>query len=70
MYCKFWAHQPTRRLVSPVLLKEFNGRWYILAVKPETGELRCFGLDRITDLVPISQSFTAPANFEAATYYE
>lgn len=69
-YCKFWEEQPTRRLVGPLLLKEFKGRWYVLAVKPETGELRCFGLDRITDLVPSPRSFTTPANFEAAAYYE
>ncbi|WP_035557659.1 helix-turn-helix transcriptional regulator [Hymenobacter sp. IS2118] len=69
-YCKFWEEQPTRRLVGPLLLKEFKGRWYVLAVKPETGELRCFGLDRITDLQPSARSFATPAGFEASTYYE
>ena len=69
-YCKFWEDEPTQRLVGPLLLKEFKGRWYVLAVKPETNELRCFGLDRITDLVPSPRSFIIPGSFEASTYYE
>ena len=69
-YCKFWEDEPTQRLVGPLLLKEFKGRWYVLAVKPETNELRCFGLDRITDLTPSPRSFTIPGSFEASTYYE
>ncbi|WP_345236821.1 WYL domain-containing protein [Hymenobacter saemangeumensis] len=68
-YCKFWEDQPTRRLVGPLLLKEFKGRWYLLATKPETGELRCFGLDRITDLEQSPHSFTHPITFDASAYY-
>ena len=45
-YRKFWEGQPTRRLVGPLLLKEFRGRWYVLSLIPESGELRCFGLDQ------------------------
>lgn len=69
-YCKFWEDQPTRRLVGPLLLKEFRGRWYLLALKPKTEELRCFGLDRITDLIRSPRTFAPPADFSPATYYE
>jgi predicted DNA-binding transcriptional regulator YafY len=68
-YCKFWEDQPTNRLVGPLLLKEFRGRWYVLALLPESGELRCFGLDRIADLSPSPRSFVPPASFDAAAYY-
>ena len=68
-YCKFWKDQPTSRLVGPLLLKEFRGRWYVLALIPESGELRCFGLDRIADLSPGPRSFVPPASFDAAAYY-
>ena len=36
---------------------------------PESGELRCFGLDRITDLSPSPRSFVPRASFDAAVYY-
>lgn len=68
-YRKFWESQPTRRLVGPLLLKEFRGRWYVLALIPESGELRCFGLDRLTDLSVTVRSFIPPAGFDAAAYY-
>ena len=68
-YCKFWEDQPTRRLVGPLLLKEFRGRWYVLALIFESGELRCFGLDRITDLSLSPRSFVPPPSFDAAAYY-
>lgn len=69
-YGKFWEDDATHREVGPLLLKEFRGRWYVLAVRPDTGALRCFGLDRITDLEPTNRTFMPPAGFDAAAYYE
>ena len=68
-YRKFWEGHPTRRLVGPLLLKEFRGRWYVLALIPESGKLRCFGLDRLTDLSITVRAFVPPASFDAAAYY-
>ena len=68
-YCKFWENQHTSRLVGPLLLKEFRGRWYVLALMFESGALRCFGLDRITDLTSSPRAFAPPASFDAAAYY-
>ncbi|SFQ48890.1 helix-turn-helix transcriptional regulator [Hymenobacter arizonensis] len=69
-YCKFWEDQPTRRVIGPLLLKEFRGRWYMVGVKANTKQLRCFGLDRISDLSVSNQLCTQPADFAAGTYYE
>ena len=68
-YCKSWENQHTSRLVGPLLLKEFRGRWYVLALMFESGALRCFGLDRITDLTSSPRAFAPPASFDAAAYY-
>ena len=46
-YHKFWDENPETRAVSPLLLKEFKGRWYLLAHDPARQGLRCFGLDRM-----------------------
>lgn len=46
---KFWDDDITERIVKPLGLKEFKGRWYLLA-KDETGEtIKTFGLDRILE---------------------
>lgn len=68
-YCKFCEDRPIRRLVGPLLLKEFRGRWYVPALLPESGDLRCFGLDRITDLSPRPRTFAPLAGFDAEAYY-
>jgi len=41
----------------------------VLALSPESGELRCFGLDRIANLSPSPRFFVPPASFDAAAYY-
>ncbi|GAA3969569.1 WYL domain-containing protein [Hymenobacter antarcticus] len=68
-YHKFWDEAPTARTVSPLLLKEFKGRWYLLAHDPARQGLRCFGLDRIRALESNTQSFESPADFAPDTYY-
>jgi proteasome accessory factor B len=68
-YHKFWEEAPTNRTVSPLLLKEFKGRWYLLAHEPARQGLRCFGLDRIRALESTALLFDAPAGFEPDTYY-
>ncbi|GAB3720328.1 WYL domain-containing protein [Hymenobacter agri] len=68
-YHKFWEEAPTNRTVSPLLLKEFKGRWYLLAHEPARQGLRCFGLDRIRALESTVLSFEPPADFEPNTYY-
>ncbi|GAB3879661.1 WYL domain-containing protein [Hymenobacter segetis] len=68
-YHKFWEEAPTHRTVSPLLLKEFKGRWYLLAHEPARQGLRCFGLDRIRALESTAHSFEPPADFEPDTYY-
>ena len=68
-YHKFWKEAPTNRTVSPLLLKEFKGRWYLLAHDPVRQGLRCFGLDRIRALESTALSFEPPVDFEPDTYY-
>lgn len=36
--------------ISPLLLKEFENRWYIIGVPGDINDIRTFGLDRITNL--------------------
>lgn len=68
-YRKHWHDHPQRRSVGPLLLREFRGRWYVLAMMEGSGRLACFGLDRIQHLAPTGRPFAAPADFDPATYF-
>lgn len=68
-YQKHWDDHPQRRTIGPLLLREFRGRWYVVAVMISSGRLACFGLDRIHHLATTSASFTPPPDFDAATYF-
>jgi hypothetical protein len=68
-YLKHWETQPRRRTFGPLLLREFRGRWYVLACMENSGWLACFGLDRIQKLTFTHRRFSAPVNFDPATYF-
>lgn len=68
-YQKHWDEAPSRRTVGPLLLREFRGRWYVLALMVGSGRLACFGLDRIQVLSAGTVTFQPPAGFDAATYF-
>jgi len=68
-YLKHWEDAPETRTAGPLLLKEFRGQWYVLTVMARSGRLACYGLDRIQDLRPSTDTFQPPADFDAATYY-
>ena len=68
-YRKHWEARPQRRTAGPLLLREFRGRWYVLAVMTGSGRLACFGLDRIQQLAATDRNFTPPAGFDAAAHF-
>jgi predicted DNA-binding transcriptional regulator YafY len=69
-YRKFWEDAPSQRMVAPLLLKEFRGRWYLLGQDASRRALRCFGLDRMQKLEATPQHFEAPTDFNPEHYYQ
>jgi predicted DNA-binding transcriptional regulator YafY len=69
VYQKYWEEGLADRTVEPYLLKEFKYRWYLLCRDSNKGELRCFALDRISDLEISNKKFHIPADFNANEYY-
>ena len=61
---KFEYDEPTERLVEPLALKEFRGRWYLFARDPKDKRLKTFGLDRILDFASTSTRFDYPLNLD------
>jgi predicted DNA-binding transcriptional regulator YafY len=52
----------TAYLVSPYLLKEYQGRWYLVALPGSINAFRTFGLDRIRDLEVKKETFRRQAS--------
>ena len=62
-YQPFQAPEPQREVVHPYLLKQYNGRWFLVAQRDgRTGEPSVFALDRIQRLE------LAPARYRASEH--
>ena len=47
-YYQPFESQESKRLLYPLLLKEYNNRWFLIGLNPELGRLENIALDRIT----------------------
>lgn len=56
MHHSFWTEKSKPMAIMPHLLKQYQNRWYVYGCFPN-GEFRSFGIDRITDLEVLSESF-------------
>ncbi|MBD0332731.1 MAG: WYL domain-containing protein [Chitinophagaceae bacterium] len=64
----FSRKEPMLRRLHPYLLKEYQNRWYLLCVN-EKGEVRTYGLDRMTRIKITKESFSPRKHFDPQTYY-
>jgi predicted DNA-binding transcriptional regulator YafY len=69
IYSKFYTQESEIRTVEPLLLKEFNGRWYLVSRKAGEDTIRTFGLDRITEIETLRQKLPAGKSFNAENYF-
>lgn len=69
-YLKFGADQSKHYLASPILLKEYRSRWYLVALVDGSLGHRTFGLERVTQLSVLAERFERPANFDAQGIFE
>lgn len=56
-YQKFEDEIPSNRSAKPILLKEFKGRWYLIAIDSKDNRVKSFGLDRMSELMITNQKF-------------
>ena len=69
-YQKFWEDEISERIVEPYALKEFKGRWYILAKDDKDDKVKTFGLDRIQNLRIQKVRFAYPENLNVKELYQ
>lgn len=56
-YQKFWDEKSSNRRVNPLALKEFKGRWYLLAQDENGNKIKTYGLDRVVDFTITKKRF-------------
>ena len=59
-YLKYDDDEITARIVEPYAMKEFRGRWYLLAREQNDKNVKTFGLDRIGNLQITKKHFDWP----------
>ena len=69
-YQKYWEDEISKRIVEPYALKEFKGRWYILAKDDKDDKVKTFGLDRIQNLRIQKVRFAYPENLNVKELYQ
>lgn len=68
-YQKHDEETHTERELEPYALKEFKGRWYLLAKDHKDGIIKTFALDRIKSLRTIGNKFSVSDDFSANEYF-
>jgi predicted DNA-binding transcriptional regulator YafY len=69
-YEKFWENEITIRHTSPIALKEFKNRWYLLAMDEKDHKIKSFALDRLSDLEITDQKFKVNNEHNIALNYQ
>ena len=60
-HAKF-EEKPVERIICPLYLKQFRKRWYVIARDTKDDIVKSFGLDRISEVVELSESFERKPN--------
>jgi len=61
-YHKYEEDIVVSREVEPLALREFKGRWYLIAKDQNDGYIKTFGLDRIQELSITKKKFEPPSD--------
>lgn len=65
-YKAFWQEKAYERKTNPYLLKEFKGRWYMLAKDLRDEQVKTYALDRFGELEITKKRFSRPKDFDPA----
>lgn len=68
-YAKFGGESETR-LVSPILLKQYANRWYMLAFQHNKEKTLVFALDRIIAIQTSTEKYRYDKQFNAEAYFK
>lgn len=69
-YLKYDDDVESTREVHPYILKEYKGRWYLLAKDNNDGRIKTFGLDRIQEIDITKKKYVYPTDLNPKTYFK
>lgn len=69
MYTSFQQQQSKPRKVSPLFLKEYRNRWYLICFDLQKQDISTFALDRMTELQLLDEAAQIPSDFNATDYF-
>lgn len=69
IYNKNWENRLTEQTLLPIMLKEFRGRWYVVAKRMDINEVRTYSLDRVVDFSILNRHATPPDNLDSYFKY-
>jgi len=62
-YEKYLTGEKSEYTLHPLLLKEFQTRWYLVGIRDDIGQLRVFGIDRISGIESTGDTFNPKPGF-------
>jgi predicted DNA-binding transcriptional regulator YafY len=68
-YHKFQDEHATLRTLDPYLLKEYRNRWYVIGIEHEKQRYQSFGLDRMSDVRVLDETYHRRGDFNPETYF-
>ena len=70
IYTSFIRGQGKPRKVSPLFLKEYRNRWYLISYDPSQKDIRTYALDRMEDPKILEDEQITPQGFDADIYFQ
>ena len=69
-YHPFYRSSPSRILIHPYLLKEYNQRWYVIGFSDRRNKITTLALDRFKSCLPVpAEEFRENIYFSAENYF-
>jgi predicted DNA-binding transcriptional regulator YafY len=69
-YQSFISIEEKQRIVSPLLLKEYRNRWYLISFEDSKRTILTFSLDRMKNVVILDNLLQIPEGFDSKKYFE
>jgi predicted DNA-binding transcriptional regulator YafY len=69
VYQSFKAIKPTKSVVYPYLLKQYNHRWYLVGLSKLYNKISVYSLDRIVSFEPSTETYVLNTLLEPDTYF-
>jgi predicted DNA-binding transcriptional regulator YafY len=70
LYTSFQQQVSKPRNVSPLFLKEYRNRWYLICYDRQKQDILTFALDRMSELQLLEEPAEIPSDFNAALYFQ